>query len=80
MKPLHANSTHLLKRMMEIRDWADYIEQTVTRDQPFETGKFRLLIELADPKVLREVQDRVRVLQISINRLIESLRKSTVSS
>jgi hypothetical protein len=80
MKPVEANPSHVLKRMMELRDWAEYIEQSVTRDQPFETGKFKILMELADPRLLREVQDRARILQISISRVIEALKKSTVPS
>jgi len=76
MKTIDANQTHLLKRMMELRDWAEFIEASVTRDQSFEIGKYRLLMELADPRALRDVQDRSKVLLIALNRLIEGLNKS----
>jgi len=79
MKPVAVNSTHLLKRMMELRDWAEYIEMSVTKDQSYEIGKQALLSELVEPRLLQDVQARARILQVGINRVIERLRKTAVA-
>jgi hypothetical protein len=80
MKPVEVNHTHLLKRMMELRDWAEYIETSVTTDQSYEVGKQKLLHEFVEPRLLQDVQARARVLQVGINRVIERLRQGAVNS
>lgn len=79
MKPVAVNHTHLLKRMMELRDWAEYIETSVTKDQSYEVGKQALLSDLVEPRLLQDVQARARVLQVGINRVIERLKQTAVS-
>ena len=79
MKPVVINQTHLLKRMMELRDWAEYIETSVTRDQSYEVGKQKLLTEFVEPRLLQDVQARARVLQVGINRVIERLKQASVN-
>lgn len=79
MKPVVINHTHLLKRMMELRDWAEYIEMSVTKDQSYEVGKQRLLSEFVEPRLLQDVQARARVLQVGINRVIERLKQATIN-
>ena len=49
-----ADREHVVKRLKELRDWADYIVQSLSSDQPYEQGKLDLLrpmTELADPSV-----------------------------
>jgi hypothetical protein len=40
---IRADRCHVLKRLRELRDWAAYIRDSVTRDQPYEEGKMDLL-------------------------------------
>jgi hypothetical protein len=40
---IQADRVHVLRRLRDLRDWARYIHESLTADQPFETGKRELL-------------------------------------
>jgi hypothetical protein len=40
---IQADRVHVLRRLRDLRDWARYIHESLTADQPFETGKRDLL-------------------------------------
>lgn len=40
---VQADRVHVLRRLRDLRDWARFIHESLTADQPFETGKRNLL-------------------------------------
>jgi hypothetical protein len=40
---VQADRVHVLRRLRDLRDWARFIHESLTADQPFETGKRDLL-------------------------------------
>jgi hypothetical protein len=43
---VYADPSHVLKRLKELRDWAEYIHLSLTEDQPYELYKLRVLNQL----------------------------------
>jgi hypothetical protein len=40
---IQADRIHVVRRLKELRDWARYIQESVSEDQPYEHGKMSLL-------------------------------------
>lgn len=64
---------HVLRRLCDARDWALYVRDTLTRDEPHETGKQRLLEGMADPAELRALQALSRDLSEGLRKVAERL-------
>ena len=50
------DARHVVRRLAELRDWADYLHESLVRDQPYEPGKLERLAELADENELKAIQ------------------------
>ncbi|HZF00081.1 MAG TPA: hypothetical protein VE981_23935 [Planctomycetota bacterium] len=51
-----ASPQHVVQRLRELRAWADYIVDSLVRDQPYESGKIALLGQLTGEDSLREIR------------------------
>ena len=52
--PVQADRVHVLQRLRDLRDWAHFIHDSMTMDQPYETGKQDLLVAYMGEEFLRE--------------------------
>ena len=52
--PVQADRVHVLQRLRDLRDWAHFIQDSMTMDQPYETGKQDLLLAYMGEEFLRE--------------------------
>jgi hypothetical protein len=68
-----ANREHILKRLMELRDWADYIVQSLSTDQAYERGKFDLLKQMVGPDDLAGARNEARALADRLEQLTARL-------
>ena len=59
---IEMNEAHVARRLDELRGWADYIVESLTRDQRYEAGKIEVLERLLDRHELRELRDLARTL------------------
>ena len=50
------DARHLVRRLAELRYWAEYIHESLVSDQPYEEGKLRALLELAPANELEELR------------------------
>ena len=50
------DARHVVRRLAELRDWAEYVHESLMTDQPYEDGKLRRLSELANAEELRTIQ------------------------
>ena len=51
-----ADSQHVAYRLRELLGWADYIVDSLCRDQRYETGKLALLGQMTGDEDLREIR------------------------
>jgi len=51
-----ADSEHVAFRLRELLGWADYIVDSICRDQRYESGKLALLGQLTGEKELRDLR------------------------
>ena len=65
-----ANREHVVKRLKELRDWADYIVQSLSADQPYERGKMDLLKEVVGLDDLHDLREGARSLAESLDRTV----------
>jgi hypothetical protein len=72
------NESHVAKRLQELRGWADYIVESLTRDQRYESGKMELLERLLDERELRDLRDLAASLADRLNRI--RVRPETLQS
>ena len=57
MVMITADRKHLVRRLQELRGWADFIVESLTNDQPYETGKREMLGQALDPRALKELRE-----------------------
>jgi hypothetical protein len=50
------DARHVVRRLAELRDWAEYVHESLMTDQPYEDGKLQRLSELANAEELRTIQ------------------------
>ena len=50
------DARHVVRRLAELRDWAEYVHESLMRDQPYEEGKIEALLELAPANELEELR------------------------
>lgn len=53
---MHADRSHVLQRLRELHDWAEYIGLSVSEDQGYESGKLQLLEQLLGRGPLEEIR------------------------
>jgi ubiquinone biosynthesis protein UbiJ len=61
---------HVTARLRELRDWADYIFESLTEDQRYERGKIRTLERLLPADDLGSVREQARRLADRLNELV----------
>jgi hypothetical protein len=61
---------HGVRRLKELRGWADYIVESLTRDQCYEPGKVKQLEELVDSKDLEDLRVQASSLRDRLEALI----------
>jgi hypothetical protein len=47
---------HVVRRLAELRDWVEYVHESLVRDQPYEIGKLQRLSELLREDELKELR------------------------
>ena len=63
-----ADNTHLVHRLRELRGWAAFIIESLSMDQPYETGKRELLKVALGPDALRELRETAWSLREQLDR------------
>ena len=69
---------HVVRRLCDARDWAQYVHDTLAQDEPHEPGKQKLLEGMADPDELRALQAESRDLAERLRTLAERLMSVSV--
>ena len=65
-----ANRDHVVKRLKELRDWADYIVQSLSADQPYEQGKLDILKQVVGAEDLADAREEAKALADRLERLV----------
>ena len=66
-----ADREHVVKRLKELRDWADYIVQSLSSDQPYEQGKLDLLRQMTGAEDLADAREEARAVADRLGRLVQ---------
>lgn len=66
-----AKHEHVVARLKELRDWADYIRESLAVDQSWETGKVKLMESLFGPEAVEDVREEARALAERLEKLLE---------
>ena len=74
--PVQADRVHVLQRLRDLRDWAHFIHDSITMDQPYETGKQDLLVAYLGDEFLREFANDSASLARRIELMIEKVEAS----
>ena len=67
------DALHVVRRLTELRDWAEYVHESLVRDQPYEEGKLQALLELAPANELEELRASSFFLARRLNALLVSI-------
>lgn len=70
---------HVVRRLCDARDWAQYVHDTLAHDEAHEPGKQRLLERLTDAAELHALQAESRDLADRLRKLAERLMSVGVS-
>jgi len=73
---VQADRVHVLRRLRDLRDWARYIHESLTADQPYETGKRNLLEAYLGEAFLREFDSDSRSLADRLDVMIRRIEAS----
>jgi hypothetical protein len=73
---VQADRVHVLRRLRDLRDWARFIHDSLTADQPFETGKRELLEAYMGEAFLREFDSESRSLADRLDAMIRRIEES----
>ena len=73
---VQADRVHVLRRLRDLRDWARFIHDSLTADQPFETGKRGLLEAYMGEAFLREFDSDSRSLADRLDAMIRRIEES----
>jgi hypothetical protein len=68
-----ANRDHVVKRLKELRDWADYIVQSLSADQPYERGKMDLLKQVVGLDDLDSLREEAESLASRLDRAVSRI-------
>ena len=71
-----ADNSHLVHRLRELRGWAAFIIESLTMDQPYETGKRELLKVALGPDALKELRETAWSLRERLDRATVKLEYS----
>ena len=71
-----ADNSHLVRRLRELRGWAGFIIESLTMDQPYETGKRELLRRLLGPNELKDLREMAWSLRERLDRAALQLEYS----
>jgi hypothetical protein len=74
--PVQADRVHVLQRLRDLRDWAHFIHDSMTMDQPYETGKLDLLQAYMGEEFLREFAGDSASLARRLELMIEKVEAS----
>ncbi len=64
---------HVVRRLCDARDWAQYVHDTLTQDEAHEAGKQKLLEGMTEADELRVLQAESRDLADRLRKLAERL-------
>jgi hypothetical protein len=73
---IQADRVHVLQRLRDLRDWARFIHESVTGDQPFESGKRDLLSVYMGEEFLKIFGDDSASIVERLDLMIERLESS----
>ena len=68
-----ADGNHVVKRLKEVRDWAAYIHETLTEDQPFEREKVQVMERVVGKDSLQDLQQGTMALVARLEGIIGRL-------
>jgi hypothetical protein len=71
-----ADRVHVLQRLRDLRDWAHFIHDSMSMDQPYETGKQDLLQAYVGDEFLREFGSDSASLAKRLESIIEKIEAS----
>ena len=75
---VQADRVHVLQRLRDLRDWARFIHESLSEDQPFEMGKRDLLQAYMGETFLREFNSDSASLADRLDRMIEQVESSAM--
>ena len=73
---VQADRVHVLRRLRDLRDWARFIHDSLTADQPYETGKRNLLEAYLGEALLHEFDSDARSLADRLDVMIRRIESS----
>jgi len=73
---VQADRVHVLRRLRDLRDWARFIHESLSSDQPFETGKRDLLEAYLGEAFLHEFDSDSRSLADRLDVMIRRIEAS----
>lgn len=73
---VQADRVHVLQRLRDLRDWARFIHESLSSDQPFETGKRDLLEAYMGEAFLREFDSDSLSIADRLDRMIDRIESS----
>ncbi len=73
---VQADRVHVLQRLRDLRDWAHFIHDSMSMDQPYETGKQDLLQAYMGDEFLREFANDSASLARRLELMIEKIESS----
>lgn len=73
---VQADRVHVLRQLRDLRDWARFIHESLSADQPFESGKRNLLEAYLGEAFLREFDSDARNLADRLDVMIERIEAS----
>jgi hypothetical protein len=73
---IQADRVHVLQRLRDLRDWARFIRESVTEDQPFESGKRDLLSAYMGEEFLRLFGEDSAGIVERLDRMIDQIESS----
>jgi len=73
---VQADRVHVLRRLRDLRDWARFIHDSLTADQPYETGKRNLLEAYLGEALLHEFDSDARNLADRLDVMIRRIESS----
>jgi N12 class adenine-specific DNA methylase len=73
---VQADRVHVLQRLRDLRDWARFIHESMSADQPFESGKRELLAAYMGEAFLREFDSDSSSLAERLDGIIERIEST----
>jgi hypothetical protein len=75
---VRADRVHVLQRLRDLREWARFIHESVSENQPFEQGKRELLEAYMGADFLRAFDSDSSSLADRLERIIERIEGSAI--